>query len=66
MKLTLEIDQRGSLYFLLHSLIGAYNRRSEIMERTVRLDERIKTLTHKLDTAGDTLQDAVKGKPKGD
>lgn len=54
-----EIDKTGALYFLLNSLIGAYNRRTDVMERAVKLDERIRAAAHKLDTAGESLKQTV-------
>jgi len=57
---THDIKRNGNLYYLLNAFIGAYNRRTDVMERAVKLDERIRAATHKLDTAGDALKDAVK------
>jgi len=54
-----EVDKTGNLYFLLYAFIGAYNRRTDVMERAVRLDERIKGVTEKLDAAGNKLKDSV-------
>lgn len=54
-----EIRKSGNLYFLINAFIGAYNRRTSVMERAVQLDERVQALTHKLDTAGNNLQDAI-------
>lgn len=54
-----EVEEKSKLYFLLNSFIGAYNRRTDVMERAVRLDERVKAVTHKLDVAGDSLRDTV-------
>jgi hypothetical protein len=54
-----EIRKGGNLYFLLNAFIGAYNRRTDVMERAVKLDERLKLLTHKLNTSGEALKDAV-------
>ena len=54
-----EIKKAGNLYFLINAFIGAYNRRTEAMERAVKLDERVKTLTNNLNTAGNELKDAV-------
>ena len=54
-----EVEKTGNLYFLLNALIGAYNRRTDVMERAVKLDERVQAVIHKLDTAGDKLKDAV-------
>lgn len=54
-----EIRKTGNLYFLINAFIGAYNRRTDVMERAVKLDERVKAITHKLDTAGNQLRDAV-------
>lgn len=60
-----EISKEGGLFFLLNAFLGAYNRRTDVMERAVKLDERVKALTHKLDTAGNALRDAVdKNQPK--
>lgn len=55
-----QLEKDGTLYFLLSAFLGAYNRRTDVMERAVKLDERIKALTHKLDTAGESLKDTVK------
>ena len=52
-------DKESGLYFLLNAFLGAYNRRTDVMERAVKLDERINAVTHKLDTAGEKLKDAV-------
>lgn len=49
----------GTLFFLLNAFIGAYNRRTDVMERAVKLDERVKAVTHKLDVAGESLREAV-------
>jgi hypothetical protein len=54
-----DIAKAGNLYFLLNAFLGAYNRRTEIMERAVKLDERIKAATHKLDEAGENLKTSV-------
>lgn len=56
---THEVSKNGSLYFILSAFLGAYNRRTDVMERAMKLDERIRTATHKLDTAGEALKDAV-------
>lgn len=54
-----EVEERGNLFFLLNAFLGAYNRRTDVMERAVRLDERVKAATHKLDVAGDSLRNTV-------
>jgi len=54
-----EIRKAGNLYFLLNSFLGAYNRRTDVMERAVKLDERIHALKEKLDAAGGELQTAI-------
>jgi hypothetical protein len=54
-----EIDKTGNLYYLLNAFIGAYNRRTDIMERAVKLDERIADMRQKLDAAGNELKAAV-------
>lgn len=54
-----EISKEGSLFFLFNAFLGAYNRRTDVMERAVKLDERVKAVTHKLDVAGDSLRDTV-------
>lgn len=62
-----EIRKSGNLYFLINAFIGAYNRRTDVMERAVILDERIKAATHKLDIAGESLKQTVKdNQPKGE
>jgi uncharacterized membrane protein YeaQ/YmgE (transglycosylase-associated protein family) len=58
-KTTHEVEKTGSIYSLLNAFLGAYNRRTDVMERAVKLDERVKRVTHNLDTAGDALRDAV-------
>ena len=58
-KPNLEISKTGNLYFLLNAFLGAYNRRTDVMERAVKLDERLQSLTHKLDTAGESLKQTV-------
>ena len=54
-----EVEKTGNLYFLLNAFIGAYNRRTDVMERAVKLDERVQAVIHRLDAAGDKLKDAV-------
>lgn len=54
-----EVSKDGALYLLLNAFLGAYNRRTDVMERAVKLDERVKALTHKLNTAGESLRKAV-------
>lgn len=51
--------QSGVLLGLLTSFLEAYNRRTDVMERAVELDERVKSITHKLDVAGENLREAV-------
>lgn len=58
-KNVLEIEKGSNLYYLLNSLLGAYNRRTDVMERAVKLDERIREATGKLDAAGNVLQESV-------
>lgn len=57
----LEIDQRGSLYFLLDALLGAYNRRTDVMERTseAAFQSRIDALTKDLKESTDTVEAAI-------
>lgn len=55
----IEVRESGKLYYLLSAFLGAYNRRTDVMERAVKLDERVNALKHKLDTAGEELKDAV-------
>ncbi len=60
-----EITKSGNLYFLLNSMIGAYNRRTDVMERAVKLDERIRAVTHDLNEAGNDLKSTVeKNQPR--
>lgn len=54
-----EVRKAGNLYFLLNAFIGAYNRRTDVMERAVKLDERLQELKNKLDAAGEELKSAV-------
>jgi len=44
---------------LLKAFLDAYNRRTDVMERAVKLDERLSAMKHKLDTSGEALKDAV-------
>lgn len=54
-----EISKSGNLFYLLNTFLGAYNRRTDVMERAVKLDERVQAMRNKLDSAGESLQDAV-------
>lgn len=56
----IEIDKGGTLFFLINAFIGAYNRRTDVMERAANLDERIRNVTRELDTAGESLKQTVK------
>lgn len=58
-KVVHEVEESGNLYYLLNALIGAYNRRTDIMERAVKLDERVESMRHKLDNAGESLKETV-------
>jgi len=60
MQLFHVIEKEGSIYYLLSAFLGAYNRRTDVMERAVKLDERVQAVIHKLDAAGDKLDAAVK------
>jgi len=53
------IKRESHLAFLISAFLGAYNRRTDVMERAVKLDERVQAVIHKLDTAGEALKDAV-------
>jgi len=59
MTILLDIPAKGTLQYLLSAFLGAYNRRSDIMERAVRVDERIRAQIEKLDTAGEALKETV-------
>lgn len=60
-----EVRKQGNIYFLLNAFLGAYNRRTDVMERAVKLDEQIHTLRAKLSEAGDSLKEAVeRNQPK--
>lgn len=54
-----EAGKGGNLYYLLSALLGAYNRRTDVMERAVKLDERIESMRRRLDTAGESLKETV-------
>lgn len=54
-----EAEKGGNLYYLLSALLGAYNRRTDVMERAVKLDERIESMRRRLDTAGESLKETV-------
>jgi len=58
-EITLEIEKRGTLYFILNAFLGAYNRRTDVMERAVKVDEQIRAQIKKLDTAGEALKETV-------
>lgn len=65
-----EIDNRGSLYFLLNSFIGAYNRRTDVMERNseAAFQARVDALTQDLKTSTDKVEEAInadKGETNG-
>lgn len=55
----LEIGKDSSLFYLLNAFLGAYNRRTDVMERAVKLDERIRGVTEKLNAAGESLKQTV-------
>ena len=59
MKLVLEIDARGSLYFLLNALIGAYNRRTDVMAEESADKKAIQELTAKLRASNKELEAAL-------
>lgn len=67
MRLLLDIDKSGGLYFLLNALIGAYNRRTDMMERTAEsnIQARIDALTKDLKTSTDSVETAI-NETKGD
>lgn len=56
-----EIDSRGSLYYLINAFIGAYNRRTDVMERNseAAFQSRIDALTEDLKTSTTTVQQAI-------
>jgi hypothetical protein len=58
-EITIRVRKESHLAFLLSAFLGAYNRRTDVMERAVKLDERVQAVIHKLDTAGESLKDAV-------
>ena len=55
----LEVGNDSKLFYLLNAFLGAYNRRTDVMERAVKLDERIRGVTQKLNTAGESLKQTV-------
>lgn len=57
--ITIRVDRESHLAFLINALLGAYNRRTDVLERAVKLDERIAAATRKLDAAGNALKEAV-------
>jgi hypothetical protein len=62
-----EIRKTGNLFYLLNAFLGAYNRRTDVMERAVKLDERVQAVIHKLNTAGENLKQAVdNNQPEGE
>lgn len=62
-----EVDSRGSLYFLINSFIGAYNRRTDVLERNseAAFQRRIDELANDLKTSTDKVEEAVNA-DKGD
>jgi hypothetical protein len=66
MKMVIDIDRHGALYFLLNALIGAYNRRTDVMHAQID-PEALKQLTKKLKTSESALDQAVKAnQPQGE
>ena len=64
-EITIRVRKESHLAFLINAFLGAYNRRTDVMERSVKLDERVQAVIHKLDTAGESLKDAVdRNQPK--
>jgi hypothetical protein len=60
-KLIIEIDRSGSIFCLLNALIGAYNRRTDVMARANATDPaEITALNARLKTSTDELDAAVK------
>lgn len=56
-----EVDQRGSLYYLINAFIGAYNRRTDVMERNSEsaFQSRIDALTEDLKTSTTKVQQSI-------
>lgn len=63
--------ERGNLYFLVNSLIGAYNRRTDVIGKGLSAialalstpqdnSEEVKALTAKLKASTDELESAIK------
>jgi hypothetical protein len=68
-KLIQEIEKEGSLYFLLNALIGAYNRRTDILAKGTdnsELENKIDRLSQEIATIGARLELIVESleKPK--
>lgn len=62
-----DVKKTSDLYYLLNAFIGAYNRRTDVMERVIELDERLNAMRGELDVAGTGLDKAVKtNQPQGD
>lgn len=59
-RLIIEIDQNGSLFYILDAFLGAYNRRSEIIARSAGIPaDEIAEETAVLNNAATTLETAL-------
>lgn len=67
---THEVDRRGNLFFLIHSMIGAYNRRTDAIARGMNAialalstpednSAEVKELTARTKAVADVLEDAA-------
>jgi hypothetical protein len=61
--ITLEVDSRGRLAYLINAAIGAYNRRTDAMLKIAETDpEEVAKLTDRLKRSADALENAAPDK----
>ena len=64
-----EVEKSGNLYYLINAFIGAYNRRTDVLQKANETDPAtLKTLADRLNQSTAALDAAVKANqpPKGE
>ena len=59
MRIVISIEKQGSLYFLINAFIGAYNRRTDVLERQGDVAVEAAKLSAKLKTSRVKLTEAI-------
>lgn len=60
MVLQVEISKRGTLFYILDAFLGAYNRRTNVMERANKESADLDKLKDQIDAADAELQEEGK------